>query len=247
MKPRVIITGASGVVGEAVVDALEGRYELILLDRRPHDRYSVREIDITDWGSLYGAVPAADVLIHLAAIPMEAEPERIVRTNIQGTLNVFEVARIRNIRRIVFASTIMTYWGYGGDRPAVPLQPSRHDWPTTHYAVSKLYGEQLGRIYSASHGISVICIRLGWYPRTPVDRNYFEQHIYNLISVGDCKRLFEHCVSVENVDYAVVNGCSLGGRHHYDLESAHESIGFYPVDSPEEAARQHTARPGFFL
>ncbi|MDJ0581307.1 NAD(P)-dependent oxidoreductase [Crocosphaera sp.] len=241
---KIIITGASGTVGEAVVEVLREKYQLILFDQQPHPRFPVEIIDISDEQMLKQKLPPADILIHLAAIPQEDHPMVILKNNIQGTLNIFEVAKSKNIKKIIFASSMMTYGGYdkGLKKPSQPLHPKFHNWPKTHYAVSKLYGENLGQVYATNHNISVICIRLGWYPRIPTNSEQIERGSQALISVEDCKRLFQACVSVEDISFAVVNGFSQGAKDYYNLRLTRKILGFYPQDNLRETVRQHLIR-----
>ncbi|MDX2254936.1 MAG: NAD(P)-dependent oxidoreductase [Pseudanabaenaceae cyanobacterium bins.39] len=244
----VVITGASGTVGETVVDSLREHYELTLFDIKPHPRFPVKLVDLANWHEVYNNLPEADAIIHLAAIPQEDSPEKILRSNIQATLNVFEGARIRGIQRVIFASSIMTYLGHHRQsKPIQPLHPQFHTLPTTHYAVSKLYGEQLGQVYAHNFGLSVICIRLGWYPRIPTTQEHLDSQLPILISIQDCKRLFHACLAVETMEYAIVNGLSRGGKDYYDLDIGKELLGFYPNDDLEATAYQHRKRLGLLV
>ena len=242
---HVVITGASGAVGEAVVAALQEQYELTLMDIKPHPSLPTKLIDIANWDEFYAHLPAADAIVHLAAIPQEDSPDKILKNNIQATLNVFEGARMRGIQRVVFASSVMTYWGYYEQgKPSQPFHPQVHTWPTTHYAVSKLYGEHLGQVYAQNFGLAVICIRLGWYPRIPTTQEHLEYSKFILISVEDCKRLFQACLAAEKVNYGIINGFSRGGKDYCDLNLGQDLLGFYPSDDLEEAIRQHQERLG---
>src|SRR4051812_31133566 len=114
MGQHVVITGAAGNVGRTVADGLEAAHTLTLLDQRERpDRDTVR-VHLGDFAALMDRMPAADTVIHLGANPNEAEWQDILTNNIVATYNVFEVARRKGVRRIVFATTVMTYDGFLG-------------------------------------------------------------------------------------------------------------------------------------
>jgi uronate dehydrogenase len=244
---KVIITGASGTIGEVVVGALREDHQLILFDQKPHPQFPVEIVDLSDWEAVKFKIPSADAIVHLAAIPYEDDAQKILKNNIQTTLNIFEAARINNIKKVIFASSEMTYWGYLNSdlKPRQPLHPNLHTWPRTHYAVSKIYGENLGKVYAANFNISVICLRLGWFPRIPTQPKHLANNLPILLSLEDCKRLFQKCVSVDGIDFVVVNGFSQAAKEYYDLDYTQEALGFYPQDNLAETVRQHSIRLGF--
>src|SRR5712692_8976129 len=107
---RVLITGAAGRIGRTLRDGLGKRYGLLrLLDLAPLGAAAAGEevvrADIGDLAAMEAALEGIDCVVHLAGVPEEAVWEKILPANIVGTYNVFEAARRRGTRRIVFAST----------------------------------------------------------------------------------------------------------------------------------------------
>ena len=119
MGPRlVLVTGASGFVGAAVVRSLLRRgYPVRALLRRP-TAYSapsgvqVVAGDVTDRASLERALRGCWAVIHCAAdyrlSLLAAEVDDMILVNVGGTLNVLEAARAGGIRRVVHCSTVGT-------------------------------------------------------------------------------------------------------------------------------------------
>lgn len=239
---QIVITGASGNVGRAVIEALEGRHTLTLLDRKPLPGREGIRVNLSDFAAAFDALPTADAVIHLAANPDEAEWQEILTSNFIATYNVFEVARRKGYRRIVFASTVMAYDGYQGCEEGTILTPKRHAWPMTYYACSKRFGEDLGKMYARKHGMQVVCIRLGWYPHLPIDPEALRAHRLILLGKGDCQRLFLRAVEAEGVEFAVLNGMSREAAARFDLEPGRRLIGYEPQDDFEAALASHLAR-----
>ena len=247
---QIVITGAAGTVAQAVIEALAPSCDLTLIDQVAHPSHPTQVLDMADFDALVQAIPTDATVIHLGAIPEEADPKLIIHNNIQATFNVFEAARTRGADRVIFASTTMIYWGYQvtQKKPAKPLSPLRHCRPTTHYAVSKLYAEHLGYLYATEHDLSVIGIRLGWYPRkaelqgmaTAVE--VLEQASHILIGHEDCKQLFCRCVEAADVTSIVVNGFSLAGTDYFDLEPGRSVIGYHPQEDAQAVIRTHMKR-----
>ncbi|UMB71295.1 NAD-dependent epimerase/dehydratase family protein [Mycobacterium paraterrae] len=132
MGLTVAVTGPTGEVGMAVVDALErdrNVERIIGMARSPFDpdsqgwrKTGYRQGDILDRDSVAALVAEADVVVHLAFIIMGSR-EDSARINLRGTRNVFEAcvagAQSGRPRRLVYASSVAAY-GYHRDNP-VPI------------------------------------------------------------------------------------------------------------------------------
>lgn len=242
MGQNIAITGAAGNVGHTVAEALRERHQLTLIDQRGHPDREVIRANLCDFAAVLDAVPAADTVIHLGANPDEAEWQDILTNNIIATYNVFEVARRKGVKRIVFPSTVMIYDGFRGRAEDEILTPERHAWPMTYYAVSKRFGEDLGKMYARKHGMSVVCIRLSWFPHVPIPVEAVRRERTMVLGVNDCRRLFTRAVEAPDVEFGVVNGFSLEGAARYDLEPGRRLIGYEPEDDFETALAAHLAR-----
>lgn len=167
---RILVTGASGFVGRAVVERLsrESEHEVLAAVRRPAvtpvagSKYAtVGDLDVrTDWT---GVVASCDVVVHAAARvhvmkDTAADPlAEFRRVNVQGTLNLARQAVAGGVRRFVFVSSIKV------NGEGTPLgQPYRADdrpAPVDPYGVSKLEAEEGLRQLLRGTGTDLVIIR----------------------------------------------------------------------------------------
>jgi NAD+ dependent glucose-6-phosphate dehydrogenase len=169
----VLLTGAGGHVGRAILDGLGSAYDWRLLDRRPPESEvpgEVRIADVTDEAAVMAATEGVGAVVHLAADPRPDAPwDSVLTNNIDGTQTVFEAAVEADVDRVVFASSNHAVGHYETDRRPDVYEPEgtlRLDGtelprPSNLYGVSKATGEILGRYYHDEHDLSVICVRLG--------------------------------------------------------------------------------------
>jgi nucleoside-diphosphate-sugar epimerase len=129
---RVVVTGASGNVGTAVVERLvaDPRVEQVVgLCRRRHEWRPAK----TTWGfvdvsvgDLLGFMADADVVIHLAwQFHPTRDPETTWHANVHGTSRVLQAAARANVGAVVVASSVGAY------APRRDLRPVDEHWPTT--------------------------------------------------------------------------------------------------------------------
>lgn len=155
----VLVTGAFGRAGTAILDALgqESRYRFRCLDREvPPDGYTEYETvtgDIADYPAIEDAFEGIDAVVHLAALPGSGPWPAIRENNIEGTRNVLEAVDRHGIECVVFASTNHVVGGYE-DEHAPALYEEGYDLtidhhsprrPDSNYGVSKSFGEDYGR------------------------------------------------------------------------------------------------------
>jgi nucleoside-diphosphate-sugar epimerase len=164
---RILITGADGFIGRALVQRLfSGGHELVLLDRTFASRFGdahVRYVagDLTQHAVLREAVgEGVDLVFHLASVPGGASESDFtlgLRVNLQGTIDLLEQLRASGHRSVVvFASTIGVF--------GVPLPPLIDETtvpqPSLSYGAEKLADEILMSEYSRRGFIDGRSVRL---------------------------------------------------------------------------------------
>jgi UDP-glucose 4-epimerase len=173
---KVLITGGMGVNGAVTARLLvqEG-LRPVLLDNRMDlslmrdikDRVDCVEADICDQQALEKAVDAYEIthIAHLAALmpePAEANPRLGIKVGVDGTANVLEVARAKEIKRVVFTSSKAVYGEIVGDHAPPTCKPVTEDYPKRPadlYGSIKVCCEEIGRYYRETYGIEFIALR----------------------------------------------------------------------------------------
>ncbi|HKT74607.1 MAG TPA: NAD(P)-dependent oxidoreductase [Steroidobacteraceae bacterium] len=242
---RVAVTGASGVIGRRLCPDLSQSYEIVRLDRADADI----NLDITDLARLKGALAGCQAVIHLAASVSPQSPwQDVERNNIDGTYKVFEAARQAGCQRVIFASSHHVVGMYNKmPHPAAdgesraPLGADLPPRPDSLYAVSKVFGEALGRYYSDNFGMRVACIRIGAVTETdsPVPRRSMlpwkrdaaaeKRMAAKWLSHRDLAGLIR-AVLASDVSFAVVYAVGDNKGRFLDLAPAREIFGHFPLD-----------------
>jgi nucleoside-diphosphate-sugar epimerase len=203
---RVVVTGASGKAGRAVVATLlEHDYDVHAVDvLKPAESAAPFLLaDLTDFGSTLECLSGAQAVVHLAAIPASGihTEETTFRTNMLSTYNVFEAARVLDLRRVVWASS-ETILGLPFDReqPAyAPIDEMHPAYPESSYALSKLLAEELGRQLHRWTGTAHIALRFSNimepddYQRFPSFWDDAQLRRWNLWGYVDARDVAESC------------------------------------------------------
>ncbi|HZZ18973.1 MAG TPA: NAD(P)-dependent oxidoreductase [Opitutaceae bacterium] len=226
----ILITGASGYLGGVLREGLRDSFRIRLTDRVPltmplsgSEEFHLAEL--SDLDALDAAMKGVDVVVHLGGNLQDGPWDAILPDNIVGTYNVFECARRQKVQRVVFASSHHVVGYYRREQRIGADEPVR---PDSFYAVSKVAGEALGRLYADKHGLSVICQRIGVARQRPPHR----RSLSNWVSERDYLELTRCCIEAPEVHFLVVFGVSAGSESFYDNSGA-ELIGFKARDNAD--------------
>ncbi|NIK56873.1 NAD-dependent epimerase/dehydratase family protein [Kribbella shirazensis] len=167
---RVLVTGAAGRIGRAVVDALQVRRTAVTAlvlpgtaEALPADR--VVEGSACDAGAVRAAMAEVDGVIHLAArpAPNHGTPSEVFGQNTLGTFTVLEEAGRAGVRNAVVASSLAANGLPFAARPLspayVPLDMSVPTQAEDAYALSKLADEQTAAMMTRRHGMTTVALR----------------------------------------------------------------------------------------
>lgn len=149
---KVVVTGGAGFIGSHLVDLLLAQGHVVTVldnfstghrENLPSEsgRLTIVEGDIADRAAVEQALAGQDAFVHLAAVAsVEAsvqDPVRAHRTNLRGSICVFEAAARLGVRRGLYASSAAVY----GNEQALPIREDAVTRPVSPYAIDKLAGE----------------------------------------------------------------------------------------------------------
>ncbi len=164
-----LITGGTGFIGAELARMLLDRQEeVVLFDVVPNperikgleDKVKLVLGNLANYSEVFNVVKDHRIegIYHLGGmltIPSNINPWASFQSNVNGTLHVLEAARLLNVEKIVFASSIGTY---GLDITSL-ITDATLQRPTTMYGIGKLYCEHLGMFYRNRFGLDFRSVR----------------------------------------------------------------------------------------
>jgi UDP-glucose 4-epimerase len=169
-RNSVLVTGAEGFLGRALVRLLERSDQpVIALDSSEpavsEEHFSAMKIrcDITDQQQIEKVFREHEIgkVVHLAAIlptAAQRDPVRATRVNVVGSVNLLELARQFGVARFVFGSSLSIY---GSCSPDYVVSENDRAAPEDIYGAAKLYVEQLGQALTDSGALQFVSLRIG--------------------------------------------------------------------------------------
>ena len=228
---RVLLTGAAGGVGARLRALLKPAYRELRLsdiktppDLAPDERFVAADLAALD--QVEAAVDGMEGIVHLGGHSVEGPWETILQSNIVGCYHLFEAARRKGVKRIVFASSnhaVGFYPRYRRIGTDVTVRPD------SRYGVSKAFGEALGALYADKHGLRVLCLRIGHVLEAPVDR----RRLSIWISPDDLVQLVRIGLEHPELRYEVFYGASNNERSFWDNSRAY-TYGYRPTGRAED-------------
>jgi len=170
---KVLVTGAAGFVGSHLIEkCVELGYQVKALTHYNSKNHwgwleaspCKKEIeilsgDIRDYDSVSAAMKDVDTVFHLAAligIPYSyVSPLAYLRTNVEGTYNVLQSAKIYGTKNILITSTSETY----GSAQYVPMDEKHPMIGQSPYSASKIGADNLAVSYYRAFGLPVKIVR----------------------------------------------------------------------------------------
>ena len=174
----ILVTGAAGFIGSHLTDSLlQAGHEVVGLDNfdsfyprrmkeanlqgaRDHRNFELIEGDIRD-RELLPRLPDFEGVFHLAAVagvrPSIHDPGRYADVNVTGTALLLDLAREREVKTFVLASSSSVY----GNGPEVPFRETEAaDRPISPYAATKRAAELHAHAATHLNGTTTLCPRL---------------------------------------------------------------------------------------
>jgi nucleoside-diphosphate-sugar epimerase len=169
---RILVTGAAGFIGSNLTDALlaagaevtgydnlwNGRMEN-LAQTLSHKKFKFWKADVRDSDMLLQVTKDIEIIFHEAAftsVPQSVVmPQMCNDVNVTGMINILNAARVRDVKKVVFASSSAVY----GDTPTLPKKEDMYCDVISPYGVSKLAAEAYCVSYHRVYGLNTTPIR----------------------------------------------------------------------------------------
>jgi len=230
----VLITGSAGFIGFHTakrlledgnfvigIDNMNDYYNPLLKEKRNEElskyrNYKFYRLDFSDWDELNKKLrdEEFDIIIHLGAQAgvrySLKNPWAYERSNVLGTLNIFELARKLDVDKVIYASSSSVY---GGNTKVPFNEKDRIDTPISLYAATKRCNELMAYTYHHLYGIQMIGLRFftvyGEYGRPDMAFWKFTKNILlgkpiEVYNYGNMERDFTYISDIVNGIYASV-------------------------------------------
>jgi len=170
---KLLITGGAGFIGSYLCDKYtkEGHIVLCLENFMSGNLMNIRHLldyrnfklikgDVRDFDLLERIARDVEVIFHLAAqIHVDRsyiEPKLTYEVNVMGTQNILEVARLHDVKKVVYASTSEVY----GSAQYAPID-EKHPLNAPHpYGASKIAADRMCYAYINTYGMDISILRL---------------------------------------------------------------------------------------
>ncbi len=167
---RILVTGGAGFIGSHVVDAyIEAGHDVAVVDnlhtgkkKNVHPQARFYQVDIRDPRALAEVFDAfrPEVISHQAALANVREsmekPAEYADVNIIGSLHLLELARKRDVRKFIYASTGGAVYGEPEFLPVTEDHPIN---PLDNYGSSKHAVEHYLYLYKHNYGLDYTVLR----------------------------------------------------------------------------------------
>ena len=183
---KVLITGGCGFIGSAIARRLvsEGYAVRVIDNLYRNDTSNIQDLidkgsvefvegDIRYQAKVMSVCDDVEYIFHEAADCINKSlknPTESFDTNVLGTTNVFEAAKLTGVKKVIYASSASVY----GDPDELPMREDGPLKPITPYCISKVTVERIADFYARYHGVDSIGFRYFnvYGPRQNVDAFY---------------------------------------------------------------------------
>jgi UDP-glucose 4-epimerase len=244
---KVLVTGGSGFIGSHLVDRLiELGHSVISVDTKAKLNSNVagRLVNINDRSHTVDSYKDVDYVFHVAGQarvqPSIHNPQDSIINNVNATAKVLQLSKQAGVKRVIYS---MTSSIYGSHQP--PHTEDMCPQPLSPYAVSKLAGEQLCKVYSELYGLETASLRYFnvYGPResefgeyTTVVKKFLQQQAagqpLTIVGDGEQRRDFTHVHDIVEANIAAMNYqgelkgeiFNIGASHNYSIKQVADLI-----------------------
>ena len=237
--PRLLLTGAGGNLGKELRPRLKAYCDVLRVSHRRDlgaaaAGEEVQTAALEDADQMMALLDGVSAVVHMGGVSTEQPWAPILAGNIVGMVNLYEAARLKGVKRIVFASSNHVTGFYRQDEVVNTRMPPK---PDGFYGLSKAFGEDLAQLYWDRWGIETVSIRIGSSFTEPRDRRMLATYL----SYDDLERLIVAALTAPIVGHSIIYGMSDNQTTWWDNTHA-KHIGYRPLDSSDVFRHEVEAR-----
>lgn len=228
--PRLLLTGAGGNLGQELRPRLKAYCDVLRVSHRRDlgpagENEEVQTASLEDAEQMLSLLDGVSAVVHMGGVSTEQPWAPILAGNIVGMVNLYEAARLKGVKRIVFASSNHVTGFYRQDEVVNTRMPPK---PDGFYGLSKAFGEDLAQLYWDRWGIETVSLRIGSSFTEPRDRRMLATYL----SYDDLERLVVAALTAPIVGHSIIYGMSDNQTTWWDNTHA-KHIGYRPQDSSD--------------
>ena len=257
-KPKVLVTGANGLIGGLAIRGLADRYEFSGFSRHPVEGIPYTVGDIRDLDLVRSAIQGQDMVLHLAGTTHNDDDwDDHFFITAGGTINVLRAAAEAGVSRTVVMSTGSTMCGWEWDDSLPYGKLARGEWdqvddwelldyrtpprPDSPYGAAKLFGEAAARWFSDKTPMSCLVIRLGAVLKE--NQPQLIRHFPGFLAQEDAVQMIDKCLSAPpEVRFGIFDAISENSKRWRDTSPAKEVLGWQPTGSSDRFDKSALSR-----
>lgn len=218
---KVLITGSEGFIGTNLKEHLYDKYELLGLDCKISIFHDIRFINYV---AKYVRDFKPDVIIHLAANPdvsiSTVYPQEDLTLNVNGTLNMLELAKEIGVKLFIFTSSACIY----GDTTVEKIDENHNVCPTSQYGVGKFSAEEYCRFYYRKYNLPTVIFRQFNMYGNKQNCNFAIPNLIRRIRECNDKKLFLYGTKDDARDFTNVKDLCRAFENAIDYSPAGETF-----------------------
>lgn len=225
---RLLLTGAAGGLGKVLRPRMADVAHVVRVSDvaelgtgAAHEE--LMRCDLGDFEGMLALLDVVDSVVHLGGMSIDGPFEPILNANIRGVYNLYEGARIKGVKRILFASSNHVV---GFHKQTDRLDASAAMRPDGNYGVSKAFGESLSSFYFDRYGIETVCMRIG----SSFPKSIDHRMLSTWLSYDDLTALIRCALFAPTVGHTIVYAASDNTPSWWDNRYA-AHLGWTPKDS----------------
>lgn len=232
---KLVLTGAAGHLGSRLREPMAKLADTLISTDIADEigktltNETYVKADLADLAAMTDLLEGADMVVHFGAIGDEAPWDDILKSNLIGSYNVWEAARLNGLRRVVYASSIHAVGMHPRNQAIGVDVPHK---PDTFYGLAKCFAEDLGSLYWDKFKLESVCMRI--LSCAPVSN---ARALGSWLSYDDLIQLVTRAVDTPTVMHSIVYGVSDNDRCPVDNSGA-AFLGYRPKDNAEQYAAE---------